>query len=276
MTHIGIIDLQGGVVEHLEHLERLGVPAVRVKEAADMQTLAGLIIPGGESSCLGRLLRLYGLDRAIRERFAAGLKLWGTCAGAILVAKQVDGEPAHLGLMDIDIQRNAFGSQLDSFHTKAEIPGVADHRLPLTFIRAPKISRVGEGVRCLLHLQGHTRAGSQDNGEPFDGNSRSMGPGPAPDEAARAHPPGSLAPPSTTGGNRPMNQRGIIEGTCGARHYYCAAAEDTQTLVTIFHPELTPDPAFHRYFCRKCGLSTRATPEVDWQRDSWTRFTPIP
>nr|VFJ57491.1 MAG: 5'-phosphate synthase pdxT subunit [Candidatus Kentron sp. FM]VFJ72379.1 MAG: 5'-phosphate synthase pdxT subunit [Candidatus Kentron sp. FM]VFK19817.1 MAG: 5'-phosphate synthase pdxT subunit [Candidatus Kentron sp. FM] len=245
MTHIGIIDLQGGVVEHLEHLERLGVPAVRVKEPADMETLAGLIIPGGESSCLGRLLRLYGLDRAIRERFAAGLKLWGTCAGAILVAKQVDGEPAHLGLMDIDIQRNAFGSQLDSFHTKAKIPGIADHRLPLTFIRAPKISRVGAGVRCLLNLQNHTCAGAQDNSEPFDGNTKRIGPGPAPDEAAKTQ-------------------------------HYCAAAEDAQTLATIFHPELTADSAFHRYFCHKCGLSTRATPEADWQRDSWTRFTPIP
>nr|VFJ91184.1 MAG: pyridoxal phosphate synthase yaaE subunit [Candidatus Kentron sp. H]VFJ92212.1 MAG: pyridoxal phosphate synthase yaaE subunit [Candidatus Kentron sp. H]VFJ98877.1 MAG: pyridoxal phosphate synthase yaaE subunit [Candidatus Kentron sp. H] len=211
MTRIGILDLQGGVVEHLAHLERLGVPALRVKQAADMDGLAGLIIPGGESSCLGRLLCRYGLDRAIREGFAAGLKLWGTCAGAILVAKQVDDEPGLLGFMDIHIRRNAFGSQLDSFNDSARIPQVADYPLPLTFIRAPKITGLGAGVRALLTLKD-----------------------------------------------------------------YCAAAEDAQTLATVFHPELTADLSFHRYFCRKCGLETRADPEPDWQWDSWTRLTPIP
>ncbi|MBT8419690.1 MAG: pyridoxal 5'-phosphate synthase glutaminase subunit PdxT [Gammaproteobacteria bacterium] len=212
MKRIGIIDLQGGVVEHLEHLERLGVSAVRVREATDLDGLAGLIIPGGESSCLGRLLRLYELDRAIGERFAAGMKLWGTCAGAILVAKRVDDEPAHLALMDIDIRRNAFGSQLDSFNAGFEVPVVADYPLPLTFIRAPKITRLGEGVRSLLSLDD-----------------------------------------------------------------YCAAAEDAQTLVTVFHPELTPDLAFHRYFCRKCGMNEiGAALEPDWRRDSWTRLAAIP
>nr|VFK56286.1 MAG: pyridoxal phosphate synthase yaaE subunit [Candidatus Kentron sp. TUN] len=214
MTRIGIIDLQGGVVEHLEHLDRIKVQAVRVRDAADLDNVVGLIIPGGESSCLIRLFRRHGLDRAIRERFTAGLKLWGTCAGAILVAKQVDGEPTHLALTDIDIRRNAFGSQLNSFHIKAEVPAVDKYPIPLTFIRAPKITRLGEGVRSLLNL---------DN--------------------------------------------------------YCAAAEDAQTLVTVFHPELTPNSAFHRYFCRKCGLETEpvAAPDpTNWQRDSWTRLAPIP
>nr|VFK31327.1 MAG: pyridoxal phosphate synthase yaaE subunit [Candidatus Kentron sp. MB]VFK75439.1 MAG: pyridoxal phosphate synthase yaaE subunit [Candidatus Kentron sp. MB] len=210
MTSIGILDLQGGVVEHQAHLERLGVPVVRVKETAQLAGLAGLILPGGESSCLTRLFRRYGWIDAIRERFSAGLKLWGTCAGAILLARRIDGEPAHLSLMDIDIRRNAFGSQLDSFQREAMIAAVSDHPLPLTFIRAPQITRIGDGVRSLLTLDG-----------------------------------------------------------------YHAAAEDAQALVTIFHPELTSDSAFHRYFCHKCGLKTIAKAREP-ARAPWTQLAPIP
>nr|VFK15537.1 MAG: pyridoxal phosphate synthase yaaE subunit [Candidatus Kentron sp. LPFa]VFK30787.1 MAG: pyridoxal phosphate synthase yaaE subunit [Candidatus Kentron sp. LPFa] len=159
---IGIVDLQGGVVEHLAHLARLGISAMRVKETRDLDGLAGLIIPGGESSCLALLLQRSGLDRAIRARFAAGLKVWGTCAGAIFVAKRVDGESVHLALMDIDVRRNAFGSQLDSFELQAEIPAVSERPLPLTFIRAPKITRLGEGVRSLLTLDDYYAAAEDD------------------------------------------------------------------------------------------------------------------
>jgi len=230
-ARIGILDLQGGVVEHLGHLERLGVPVTRVKEASDLDNLRGLIIPGGESTCLTRLLRRYGLGEAIRERFAAGLKLWGTCAGAILVAKRVDGEPAHLALMDIDIRRNAFGSQLESFQCCADVPAVSDYPLPLTFIRAPKITQLGDGVRSLLTLD---------------------------DDACR---------------REGMGGREEVDAT------FCAAAEDSQTLVTIFHPELTANSAFHRYFCRKCGLETDTTAPQESptrQPNSWTRLAPIP
>ncbi|MDM8546175.1 pyridoxal 5'-phosphate synthase glutaminase subunit PdxT [Candidatus Venteria ishoeyi] len=190
MTRIGVLDLQGGVAEHVEHLRRLGVCAVRIKKEADFEGIAGLIIPGGESSCISRLLRLYGLERVIYTHYAAGLKLWGSCAGAILLAKNIIGEEtSHLALIDIDIQRNAFGSQLDSFTIEEKIPDIDENPIPLTFIRAPKITRLGDGVRALL--------------------------------------------------------------TMGD---YVAAAEDMQTLVTVFHPELTPNLAFHRYFCQKCGL----------------------
>lgn len=150
MAGIGILDLQGGVVEHLEHLARLGVPAVRVKKAADFDRVAGLIIPGGESTCLARLLRITGLDAVIREHHAAGLPIWGTCAGAILLARELVDENPHLALMDITVARNAFGSQLASFNTLAEVPAVSPDPIPLTFIRAPKIVAIGEGVRSLL------------------------------------------------------------------------------------------------------------------------------
>lgn len=158
MPGIGVLDLQGGVVEHLEHLAALGVPARRVKEAADFEGLAGLIVPGGESSCLIRLLRRYRLDREIQDRFRSGLKLWGTCAGAILLARDVVGETASLGLMDIRIQRNAFGSQLDSFNLRVAVPAVDPKPIPLTFIRAPKILGLGKGVSSLLEIDDYWAA----------------------------------------------------------------------------------------------------------------------
>jgi 5'-phosphate synthase pdxT subunit len=149
---IGVLDLQGGVFEHLDHLRRLGVEARPVKGARDFEGLAGLILPGGESTCLARLLRIFGLDEVIVRKFGEGLKLWGTCAGAILLAKTLTGEEAHLGLIDIEVERNSFGSQLESFACEASVPGVAGGSLPLTFIRAPKILKVGEGVEVLLKI----------------------------------------------------------------------------------------------------------------------------
>ncbi len=155
---IGVLDLQGGVVEHLEHLERLHIHARRIKTMADLQGLTGLILPGGESTCLSRLLRLSGLDEGIRHHARHGMKCWGTCAGAILLAKEIEAECAHLGLIDISVQRNAFGSQLDSFLATAEVPEVSDEPLPLVFIRSPVISRVGPGVHVLLTVRGHIAA----------------------------------------------------------------------------------------------------------------------
>ena len=155
---IGVLDLQGGVSEHLEHLARIGVPAQAVKHAREFAGLAGLIIPGGESTCLSRLLRLFELDDAILAAHAGGTKLWGTCAGAILLASEIAGEAPHLALLDVGIERNAFGSQLASFNTEFSVPAVDSAPIPLTFIRAPKIHRVGEGVRVLLDLGDYVAA----------------------------------------------------------------------------------------------------------------------
>ena len=155
---LGVLDLQGGVHEHLEHLERLGLPYRRVKEASDFEDLAGLIIPGGESTCLARLLHIFGLKDVILHSHAQGMKIWGTCAGAILLAKKVVGETSCLELIDIDIERNSFGSQLDSFVTEATIPVVATGPIPLTFIRAPKILRAGKDVNVLLQIDDYIAA----------------------------------------------------------------------------------------------------------------------
>jgi 5'-phosphate synthase pdxT subunit len=159
---IGILDLQGGVLEHVDHLQRLGIPARRVKVAEELKGLKGLILPGGESTCLRRLLAMEGMDKAIRAAAKRGLQLWGTCAGAILIADEIVGETGILKLMDITVERNAYGSQLDSFNCEVEIPELAAEPLPLVFIRAPVIVRTGKGVRTLLEVRGKIAAAESD------------------------------------------------------------------------------------------------------------------
>ncbi len=155
---IGVLDLQGGVCEHLDHLDRLGVRCLPVKEAADFKGLAGLIIPGGESTCLARLLRIFELDQLIIREFKRGMKIWGTCAGAIILARSIAGESPVLGLIDIEVERNSFGSQLDSFRSDALIPAFSAKPVPLTFIRAPQIKKVGKGVKVLLKREDYIAA----------------------------------------------------------------------------------------------------------------------
>jgi 5'-phosphate synthase pdxT subunit len=159
---IGVLDLQGGVLEHLEHLERIGISGRPVKTPDDILNLNGLIIPGGESTCLSRLMSIFGIDDAIKTAFTRGMKIWGTCAGAILLADAVIGESSCLRLIDMDIERNSFGSQLDSFTTTAVIPKFAPDPLPLTFIRAPKIRRTGSEVAALLHIDDYIAAAESD------------------------------------------------------------------------------------------------------------------
>ena len=149
---IGVLNFQGDVCEHLDHMGRLGVAARPVKQAEDFEGLAGLILPGGESTCIARLLQIFSIDKVIIRKFHEGVKLWGTCAGAILLAGKLTGEAPHLGLIDIEVQRNGFGSQLDSFACESSVPKISPDPAPLTFIRAPKILRVGEGVEVLLRM----------------------------------------------------------------------------------------------------------------------------
>jgi pyridoxal 5'-phosphate synthase pdxT subunit len=160
---IGILDLQGGVHEHLDHLERLGVCARRVKQPSDFADLAGLIIPGGESSCISRLLNIFEIRDVLLQAHSRGMKIWGTCAGAILLARQVVGETSCLGLIDIKIERNSFGSQLDSFTSEALIPAVSAKSIPLTFIRAPKITGVGKEINVLLKIDDYIAAAESEN-----------------------------------------------------------------------------------------------------------------
>jgi len=155
---IGILDLQGDVIEHLRHLWHLGLEGVPVKKPEDMDGLLGLILPGGESTCLSRLIWQFKLDIAIKRKFNQGMKIFGTYVGAILLARSITGEKPHLSLVDMVIERNGFGRQLDSFSLQAIIKSVSLHPVPLTFIRAPKIITVGSDVDILLGIDNYIAA----------------------------------------------------------------------------------------------------------------------
>lgn len=148
MTRIGVLSLQGDFAEHKAALERADAEAVEIRLPHQLESLDGLIIPGGESTTLRKLADTYGLMEPLRE-FARERPTWGTCAGAILLAREIEGQEAHLGVMDITVRRNAFGRQIDSFITNLTIDGEI---YAAVFIRAPLIVSVGSGVKVLASL----------------------------------------------------------------------------------------------------------------------------
>ena len=187
---VGVLALQGDFYEHEQALRKLGVETVRVKLPLDLKDIDRLIIPGGESTTIGKLLIRYNLLDSVKKRVLKGMPVWGTCAGAILLAKhiaegRVEGQPS-LGLMDITAIRNAFGRQLDSFETTLLIKKVSDNSIPVIFIRAPALKLPGKGVEILSKL-----------------------------------PDGTIV-----------------------------AAQQANMLATCFHPELTDNLAFHKYFLK--------------------------
>lgn len=190
MLTIGVLALQGAVQEHLDCLHSLpGVTGIPIKKAADINSIAGLILPGGESTAIGKLLQEFQLTPLLIAKIRAGLPVWGTCAGMILLAKTIVDQPnCHLGLMDITVQRNAYGSQLNSFTTNALIPAVSSAPLPLVFIRAPYVVKAGPTVKVLATVAEKIVAVEQGN-----------------------------------------------------------------MLATAFHPELTGNLEFHKYFVAKAG-----------------------
>lgn len=182
---IGVLALQGAFREHIYSVEALDVGAVAVRKPEQLDECSGLIIPGGESTAIAKLMEAYGFYDAISVRHEGGMAVWGTCAGAILVAREViDGiaDQRSLELLDISVRRNAYGRQVDSFEVDVDFAHVRDPFRGV-FIRAPWIERVGEGVEVLAEHDGHIVA---------------------------------------------------------ARH--------SRVMATVFHPELTGDPAIHRYF----------------------------
>lgn len=153
---VGVLALQGAFREHILVLEALGASTVAVRLPQQMDGIDGLVIPGGESTAIAKLMRTYGFYEAIRDRSAAGMAVWGTCAGAILMAREIgdarpDQEP--LGLMDVVVQRNAYGRQVDSFEVPLRFRHI-DDPYPGVFIRAPYIESVGEGVEVLAEHDG--------------------------------------------------------------------------------------------------------------------------
>ena len=183
---VGVLALQGAFREHVRMLERIGVAAREVRLPADLAESEALIIPGGESTTIGKIARAYGLLDAIRAMALAGAPVWGTCAGMILLAKDIGAEPPHVAVMDVKVKRNAFGRQVESFEADLAVPAVNGNGAPFhaVFIRAPLIESAGPAVEVLARL---------DDGR-------------------------------------------------------MVAARQGNLLATAFHPELTGDTRFHRYF----------------------------
>ncbi|MFQ6100990.1 MAG: pyridoxal 5'-phosphate synthase glutaminase subunit PdxT [Anaerolineae bacterium] len=184
---IGVLALQGAFIEHKKILAHIGVEPVEVRLPRHLEGLDGLIIPGGESTTIGKVAEEWGLLELIRAFARSGRPVWGTCAGMILMAKEVvDGTPGQplLGLMDVAIRRNAFGRQVDSFEADLEVPALGKAPFHAVFIRAPLIERAGKDVEVLAQLDGGT----------------------------------------------------------------IVAVRQENLLATAFHPELTEDDRFHRYF----------------------------
>jgi pyridoxal 5'-phosphate synthase pdxT subunit len=153
---IGVLALQGAFIEHQQMLERLGVETREVRQRKHLDGLDGLIIPGGESTTIGKLLDVLDMTERVRELGLAGMPIWGTCAGMILLASDVGRPQTVLGLLDIVVRRNAFGSQLDSFEADLSIAAFGDDPFHAVFIRAPIIERLGDGVAPLATLEDGT------------------------------------------------------------------------------------------------------------------------
>lgn len=187
---MGVLALQGDFREHVNVLRGFGAEAIPVRRASELSQVDGLIIPGGESSVMDKLSRTFGLREPLREAIASGLPVYGTCAGLIMLSTTIlDGIDGQVGLgsLDIDVRRNAFGSQRDSFEVDLDVPVIGLPPLHAVFIRAPVVERVGIGVTALATL---------DDGR-------------------------------------------------------VVAVEQGAALGTSFHPEMTEDHRFHKYFLEK-------------------------
>lgn len=163
---VGVLSVQGAVSEHLKHLEHCGVEAVAVKDSKALNAVSGLIIPGGESTTIGKLIELFGLAAVIRENSKQGkLAVFGTCAGMVLMAKDIldgiAGQPK-LAIMDISVKRNAFGRQRESFETELQF-NAFEPPLTAVFIRAPIIVEPGPGVEVLATMDEGIVAARQGN-----------------------------------------------------------------------------------------------------------------
>ena len=196
MITVGVLALQGAVAEHVAALNKIeNVNGIEVKTLAEIEQLDGLILPGGESTAMGKILNYFQMLEPLAEKIKQGLPVWGTCAGMILLAKQiVDQDTTYFKAMDTVVKRNAYGSQLDSFQTAIRLPEIAPTPIPLIFIRAPYIESVQADVKILAKVADKIVAAEQEN-----------------------------------------------------------------MLVTAFHPELTNDLSFHKYFCTKVLASKQAS-----------------
>jgi 5'-phosphate synthase pdxT subunit len=157
----GVLALQGDFREHVAVLRAAGAAPVEVRTPLDLAGVDLLVIPGGESTTMGKLARAGGLVEPVRDRIAAGMPVFGTCAGMIVLAQRVEGGDPLFGVVDIAVRRNAYGRQVDSFEADVGVSGI-DHPVRGVFIRAPRVEDVGPGVRILAEHEGHAVVLEQD------------------------------------------------------------------------------------------------------------------
>lgn len=161
---IGVLAVQGAFLEHIDSLKRLDVTCIEIRQKSDLtdNQIDGLILPGGESTVIGKLLHELKLFDYLKGLIMNGLPVLGTCAGLILLAKTIANDNnVYLGTMDIVVKRNAYGRQLGSFHIHGQFAGIGE--VPMTFIRAPYIESVSKNVEVLAKIDGHIVAARQDN-----------------------------------------------------------------------------------------------------------------
>ncbi len=153
MPRVGVLAIQGDFLEHRQALERIGVDAPEIRLPHQLDDVEGLIIPGGESTTIVQLIDIYGFRKTLKAKSKAGMPIWGTCAGMIVIASSLsDHRPEPLGLMNIDVSRNAFGRQIDSFEQDLTVEDLEGPPFHGVFIRAPAVKKVGDGVRVIASL----------------------------------------------------------------------------------------------------------------------------
>ncbi|WP_129599633.1 pyridoxal 5'-phosphate synthase glutaminase subunit PdxT [Anaerophilus nitritogenes] len=160
---VGILALQGAFIEHVNILKNLNINSILVKNKEDLENINALIIPGGESTSIGKLLDVFHMKSSLEKKISQGLPVWGTCAGMILLAKKISNdERIHMPLIDITVVRNGYGRQLGSFCIYEKIKGI-NKPFPMVFIRAPYIEQVGKNVEVLAIVNGKIVAAKQNN-----------------------------------------------------------------------------------------------------------------
>lgn len=161
---VGVIAVQGAFREHIHVLNQLGADTVEVRRAEDLNGVKAIVLPGGESTAIGKLMRQYDLLDPVRQMAQNGTPVFGTCAGMIVLSKHIIGEDTqHLGLMDVFVNRNSFGRQRESFEADLDVPVLGVDPYPAVFIRAPHIESVGDGVQVLATYENRIVAVQQDN-----------------------------------------------------------------------------------------------------------------
>ena len=161
---VGVLALQGAFREHVAAVASLGATAREVRQLKDIDGIDALIIPGGESTTMGKLLNEWNMLEPLRQRILDGMPVYGSCAGLILLCREIENsDQPRLGVLDATVRRNAFGRQVDSFETNLSIPEIGADPLPAVFIRAPVITGVGAGVKVLAEVDGQAVAVRQNN-----------------------------------------------------------------------------------------------------------------